>query len=578
MSGSSSTAQSGPRPRTDAIIAVVDRGGERPGRPRRGRGLARDHGQHREARLRRRRRHRRGPHRGVLRQQPGPADLADDPEHHPVHDHPARGRVRPEHPRPELDRPRPGLRRPDRHEGPLPAAGHVHARRSTCSQIEHTNRDSIISPGPDRISGHAPTTSRCRAGSTSRSRSSSLRPAPEPIRRARESYGFVSGLLPTPQSRGIGTLPGGIPIFKRRHDRWSAGIGVFFPGTTGFATEENSDLNDAGFFDPTKPDRSLEAEYIAFAAAGGSQAAGFSFNTTAVNAKLGLPRLPAGENASTSPSAGSTWSGSRSTSSAATAGKGRATSSTSAETLGLGDPNSGTNHARRPPCGDTLLPGDARVPRAGSSLPHDAPTARLTAADVTAIIQRGIAEANQVRAAIRLPLDSTARMVFAVTDKAGNILGLYRMPDATFFSIDVAVAKARNVAYYADPNQLQPIDQVPALPGGRVHQPDVPLPGRAALPRRDRQQSARPVLDPQRRPASATNGPPQPASAFQSVQGFDAFNPQTNFHDPFNIANQNGIVFFPGSAPLYKDVNGAADGRSSAAWGSAATASTRTTT
>ena len=46
------------------------------------------------------------------------------------------------------------------------------------------------------------------------------------------------------------------------------GIGVFFPGTTGFASEENSSLS--ADFNPTKPDLSLEAEYIAFAAAGGS--------------------------------------------------------------------------------------------------------------------------------------------------------------------------------------------------------------------------------------------------------------------------------------------------------------------
>jgi hypothetical protein len=48
----------------------------------------------------------------------------------------------------------------------------------------------------------------------------------------------------------------------------------------------------------------------------------------------------------------------------------------------------------------------------------------------------------------------------------------------------------------------------------------------------------------------------KPASSFQTVQGFDSFNPTTNFHDPFNIKNQNGIVFFPGSSALYKDVNG----------------------
>src|SRR5262249_43353399 len=48
-------------------------------------------------------------------------------------------------------------------------------------------------------------------------------------------------------------------------------------------------------------------------------------------------------------------------------------------------------------------------------------------------------------------------------------------------------------------------------------------------------------------------GPRLPASAFQSIQGFDAFNPQRNFHDPNNLANQNGIVFFPGSTPIYRN-------------------------
>ncbi len=49
-----------------------------------------------------------------------------------------------------------------------------------------------------------------------------------------------------------------------------------------------------------------------------------------------------------------------------------------------------------------------------------------------------------------------------------------------------------------------------------------------------------------------------------SVLGFDAFNPSRNFRDPGDaeviiygdgtkqpLANQNGIVFFPGSTPLY---------------------------
>src|SRR5439155_2605520 len=57
---------------------------------------------------------------------------------------------------------------------------------------------------------------------------------------------------------------------------------------------------------------------------------------------------------------------------------------------------------------------------------------------------------------------------------------------------------------------------------------------------------------------------PTPASQFTSVMGFDAFHASRNFHDPGDVgtpapgvntdplANQNGIVFFPGSTPLYK--------------------------
>ena len=64
------------------------------------------------------------------------------------------------------------------------------------------------------------------------------------------------------------------------------------------------------------------------------------------------------------------------------------------------------------------------TPHAGSS---------LSAAQVTQIINQGIAEAQLVRAQIRLPLGTRTEMVLAVADKDGSILGLYRMPDATVF-------------------------------------------------------------------------------------------------------------------------------------------------
>src|SRR5207248_3554685 len=55
---------------------------------------------------------------------------------------------------------------------------------------------------------------------------------------APNSYGVVSGLEPNALPRGIGTLPGGVPIYK--NGSVVGGIGVFFPGTTGYADAENS--------------------------------------------------------------------------------------------------------------------------------------------------------------------------------------------------------------------------------------------------------------------------------------------------------------------------------------------------
>ena len=78
------------------------------------------------------------------------------------------------------------------------------------------------------------------------------------------------------------------------------------------------------------------------------------------------------------------------------------------------------------------------------------PLGGLTAAQVTQIINAAVATANQTRAQIRLPLGSKARMVIAVSDLDGTLIGLYRMPDATIFSIDVAATKARNVIYFSE--------------------------------------------------------------------------------------------------------------------------------
>ena len=355
------------------------------------------------------------------------------------------------------------------------------------------------------------------------------------------SWGVVTGKLATAQSRGIGTLPGGIPLYK--DGTLVGGIGVFFPGTTGYASEENSSLSNT--YDPSKPDLSLEAEYIAFAAAGGSSMAGYQ-----IGAIAGIPPLPGFD----LPFGRIDLVGITLDIYGPHGLQGPQILVNFGRNLGTGDPNSGINEPVDPQ-GDSLLAG--QTPASGwLVLPHAG--GNLTADDVIRIIGQGIAQANITRAAIRLPLGTRTKMVFAVTDEAGDVLGLYRMPDATIFSEDVAVAKARNVAYYDDAAALQPQDQIPGIPKGAsftartfrfLGEPFFPS-GQNGLPPAPFSPLNDPNIDPQ---TGLNTGPPLPASAYTSVIAYVAFHPSANFHDPNNPANQNGVVFFPGSSALYKN-------------------------
>ena len=154
----------------------------------------------------------------------------------------------------------------------------------------------------------------------------------------------------------------------------------------------------------------------------------------------------------------------------------------------------------------------------------------LTAAEVDGIIQRSVDRANRTRAVIRLPLGSRAKFVIAVTDLAGGILGLFRMTDSTIFSIDVAVAKARNVVYFSSP-AVDPLD-LPGVPPG------------AAVTNRTIGFGAQSFF-----PSGIDNSSPGP---FRQLYLLDLTNPCTQGSQPKN-ANQSGVVFFPGSAPLYRN-------------------------
>ena len=155
------------------------------------------------------------------------------------------------------------------------------------------------------------------------------------------------------------------------------------------------------------------------------------------------------------------------------------------------------------------------------------PLGGLTQDQVQGIIDAAVAAASQTRAVIRLPIGSTARMVFAVTDLDGTILALHRMPDATFFSIDVAVAKARNVVYFSG--------NTPDLPG---------IPANTAVTNRTIGFGGQPFFAP-----GIDHTKPGP---FFNLYENDVANPCTQGSQPAT-PNQSGIVFFPGSEPLYEN-------------------------
>jgi uncharacterized protein GlcG (DUF336 family) len=185
-------------------------------------------------------------------------------------------------------------------------------------------------------------------------------------------------------------------------------------------------------------------------------------------------------------------------------------------------PGSSTGTFIAGPTAGSLPPeGDLVGPVGGAS--------GLTQNDVTTIINQAVTTANLTRAVIRLPSGSRTRMTIAVADLDGTLLALHRMPDGTVFSIDVAVAKARNVVYFSNP----------------AGTPDLPsVPAGTAVTNRTISFGAQPLFT----PGIDGSGP----GPFFNLFTFDVAHPCTQGSQPAN-AHQNGVVFFPGSLPLYKN-------------------------
>jgi uncharacterized protein GlcG (DUF336 family) len=75
----------------------------------------------------------------------------------------------------------------------------------------------------------------------------------------------------------------------------------------------------------------------------------------------------------------------------------------------------------------------------------------LTAAEVRAVLEEAFAIMARSRAQIRQPLDSRSEKTITVVDTRGAVLGLVRSPDAPVFGTDVALQKARSVAFFSGP-------------------------------------------------------------------------------------------------------------------------------
>jgi uncharacterized protein GlcG (DUF336 family) len=174
--------------------------------------------------------------------------------------------------------------------------------------------------------------------------------------------------------------------------------------------------------------------------------------------------------------------------------------------------------------------GDLIAPTAG-------PLGGLSATDVKQILDNAEATANTTRAAIRLPPGSKARMVIAVADLDGTIIGLRRMQDSTVFSIDVAATKARNMVYFN--SAIRTTADLNGVPMG------------TAVTSRTISFGAQPLYPPG---IDGSNAGP-----FFNLYTMDLANPCTQgFQSGAANSNKSGIVFFPGSAGLFR--NGALAG------------------
>ena len=184
----------------------------------------------------------------------------------------------------------------------------------------------------------------------------------------------------------------------------------------------------------------------------------------------------------------------------------------------------------------------------------------LSADEVRRIIEQSVAVAFRTRAMIRLPINQPTRMTMSVSDESGAILALYRMADGTVFSSDVAMTKARNAYYFSTREGYEVLRDVAR--SGEDHynwEPEPPAGKGWAVTARTISFAGQPLFPPgidleeqlEKNEAEKQHGP------WFDLYVYDSKNPCTEGPGASRGANrgflnQSGIVWFPGSVPLYR--------------------------
>ena len=195
----------------------------------------------------------------------------------------------------------------------------------------------------------------------------------------------------------------------------------------------------------------------------------------------------------------------------------------------------------------------------------------LSLSDVEMIIKQVVDSANITRAQVRLPLGSSSKVIATVVDTRGLILAHYRMEDTLCDAIDVVPAKARSTVYFCQPGGPfstatsnsgfsfpfgDQWDGFPTDPTGLnrgialttrtlgfLSQPFYP-PGIGGT-----FSQAEYIADPTPAPGNTAPGPLFNLALLNQLPGqVDRWG-----NSPPDAGYQNGLTFFPGSVPLYKN-------------------------